>query len=53
MTSAYLRQIPELHRQSVPVRMDVLSVYFDSGTPVFEHRRDAFPRHAPGYYRQA
>jgi putative endonuclease len=42
MASAYLRQLPELHRQSVHLRFDVLSVYFDSGEPVFEHRRSAF-----------
>jgi putative endonuclease len=53
MASAYLRQIPELHRQSVPVRMDVLSVYFDSGEPLIEHKRDAFPRFAPQKYSRA
>ena len=45
MASAYLRQIPELHRAAVLLRFDVLSVYFDGDGPVFEHRRDAFPRH--------
>ncbi|WP_263380320.1 YraN family protein [Granulicella paludicola] len=44
MASAYLRLIPELHRESVKVRFDVLSVYFDCGDPVFEHRRNAFSR---------
>jgi hypothetical protein len=45
MASAYLRQIPEIHRAAVLPRFDVLSVYFDGDGPVFEHRRDAFPRH--------
>jgi putative endonuclease len=45
MASAYLRQIPELHRAAVLLRFDVLSVYFDGDKPVFEHHRDAFPRH--------
>jgi putative endonuclease len=44
MASAYLRQLPELHRQSVRLRFDVISVYFDSGRPVFEHLRNAFLR---------
>ena len=44
MASAYLRQIPELHREGVRVRFDVVSVYFDGDAPVFEHRRDAFAR---------
>jgi putative endonuclease len=44
MASAYLRQVPELHRESIQVRFDVLSVYFDSGEAVFEHRRNAFFR---------
>jgi putative endonuclease len=51
MASAYLRQIPELHRQSVAVRFDVLSIYFDTGKPLFEHKRDAFPRFVPQRYR--
>jgi putative endonuclease len=52
MASAYLRQIPELHRQSVIVRFDVLSVYFDTGKPLIEHRRDTFPRFAPQKYQR-
>jgi putative endonuclease len=53
MASAYLRQIPELHRQSVAVRFDVVSVYFDSREPFIEHKRDAFPRFAPQRYPRA
>ncbi|QMV18410.1 hypothetical protein GOB94_06730 [Granulicella sp. 5B5] len=44
MASAYVRQIPALHRAGLQVRFDVISVYFDTNKPVFEHRRDAFPR---------
>ena len=47
MASAYLRQIPEAHRTSVPVRFDVLSVYMlpgPQGVQVeFEHLPNAFP----------
>jgi putative endonuclease len=53
MASAYLRQIPELHRQSVAVRFDVLSIYFDSGKPLIEYKRDTFPRFATQSYRRA
>ena len=43
MAAAYLRQIPERHRDRVPIRFDVLSVYqLPSGTE-FEHFRAAFP----------
>ena len=49
MASAYLRQIPELHRAAVLLRFDVLSVYFDGDEPVFEHRRNAFPRYESGW----
>ena len=48
MASAYLRQIPEPHRDSMPIRFDVLSVYRiearTDGRTEFEHFRDAFPR---------
>jgi putative endonuclease len=48
MASAYLRQIPEEHRGSVPIRFDVLSVYQLPGAPVrFEHLRHAFDASAP------
>jgi len=47
MASAYLRQIPEPHRDNVPLRFDVLSVYLLPGATEFEHFRNAFPRHAP------
>jgi putative endonuclease len=50
MASAYMRQIPELHRQSVMVRFDVVSIYLDSGRPLIEHKRDAFPRFAQHTY---
>ena len=52
MASAYLRQIPELHRQSIAVRFDIVSVYFESGEPLIEHKRDAFPRFPPRNYRR-
>lgn len=45
MTSAWLAQLPARHRNRVPVRFDVLSVYLLTGTPQFEHIRDAFPYH--------
>lgn len=44
MSAAYLRQLPERHRDRVPVRFDVLSVYLLGETAEFEHFRDAFPR---------
>jgi putative endonuclease len=43
MTAAYLRQLPEANRDSVPVRYDILSVYLLSTGPEFEHLPDAFP----------
>ena len=43
MAAAYLRQIPELHRERVPVRFDVLSVYLLPTGAEFEHFRAAFP----------
>ena len=52
MASAYLRQIPSLHRAGLQVRFDVISVYFDTGEPVFEHRRDAFPRFGAAWRRR-
>jgi putative endonuclease len=48
MAAAYLRQLPEPHRDSVPLRFDVLSVYLQpAARPRFEHFRNAFPVHAP------
>ena len=44
MANAYLAQIPEANRRSVPVRFDTLSVYLLPSGPEFEHIRDAFPR---------
>jgi putative endonuclease len=44
MASAYLRQIPEPFRSSVPVRFDVLSVYMLPSGTEFEHLPNAFPR---------
>lgn len=43
MASAYLRQIPEPHRDTVALRFDVLSVYLLPSGNEFEHLRDAFP----------
>ena len=44
MSAAYLRQLPERHRERVPVRFDVLAVYLlETGTE-FEHFRSAFGR---------
>jgi putative endonuclease len=42
MASAYLRQLPEPHRASVPMRFDVLSVYLSPSGNHFEHFRSAF-----------
>ena len=44
MASAYLRQIPEPNRASVPVRFDILSVYLLPLGTEFDHIRNAFPR---------
>ena len=43
MAAAYLRQIPERHRDRVPVRFDVLSVYILPNGTEFEHFPAAFP----------
>jgi len=43
MAAAYLRQVPERHRDRVPVRFDVLSVYLLPTGTEFEHFRAAFP----------
>ena len=43
MAVAYLGQIPEQHRDRVPVRFDVLSVYLLAAGTEFEHFRAAFP----------
>jgi putative endonuclease len=45
MAAAYLRQFPEPHRASVPVRFDVLSVYLLPGEAAFEHLREAAFEH--------
>lgn len=42
MTAAYLRQLPEQHRASVPIRFDILSVYLLQSGAEFEHLHDAF-----------
>ena len=47
MAAAYLRQIPERHRSSVPMRFDVLAVYLLPAGAEFQHFPNAFPRHAP------
>ncbi|MBB5063949.1 YraN family protein [Granulicella mallensis] len=46
MAAAYLRQIPEPHRDRIPTRFDVLSVYLLPEGAAFEHFRDAFSAHA-------
>lgn len=51
MASAYIRQIPALHRAALQLRFDVISVYFDTDEPVFDHHRDAFPRFGPTWRR--
>jgi len=47
MAAAYLRQIPERYRQSVPLRFDVLAVYLLPGGVEFQHFPNAFPRQPP------
>jgi putative endonuclease len=47
MAAAYLRQIPERYRSSVPIRFDVLSVYLLPAGTEFQHFPNAFPRQAP------
>jgi putative endonuclease len=57
MAAAYLRQLPERHRSSVPTRFDVLAVYLLPGTHVsaatteFQHFPNAFPRQVPARRR--
>jgi putative endonuclease len=51
MAAAYINQLPEPFRASVPLRFDILSVYLLSGGTEFEHLRDAFPRSAPASRR--
>lgn len=40
----YLRRLPPPHRDTVPTRFDVLSIYLLPTGPEFEHKKDAFPR---------
>lgn len=42
MAASYLHQLPELHRDTVPVRFDVVSVYLLASGTEFEHLRGAF-----------
>ncbi len=42
MAAAYLRQLPERHRDRVPIRFDVLSVYILPSGTEFEHFQGAF-----------
>jgi putative endonuclease len=44
MSYAYLRQLPREHRERVPVRFDVLSVYLLPAGTEFEHFPSAFSR---------
>jgi putative endonuclease len=46
MAAAYVRQFPEAHRDRVPIRFDVLSVYLLPTGTEFEHFRNAFPYRA-------
>jgi putative endonuclease len=47
LAAAYLKRLPELHRASVRVRFDILSVYLLPSGQEFEHIPDAFPLVAP------
>jgi putative endonuclease len=47
MAAAWVGQLPRRHRERVPVRFDVISVYLLGQEPEFEHRVAAFP------YREA
>jgi putative endonuclease len=47
LAAAYLKHLPELHRASVRVRFDILSVYLLPTGQEFEHIPDAFPLRAP------
>jgi putative endonuclease len=51
MATAYLRQIPERYRSSVPIRFDVLAVYLLATRTEFQHFPNAFPRQAPSRRR--
>ena len=51
MAAAYLRQVPERYRSSVPLRFDVLAVYLLPAGPEFQHFPNAFPRQAPARRR--
>jgi putative endonuclease len=43
LATAYLRHVPPLYRENVPIRFDVLSVYLPrKGDPAFEHFPNAF-----------
>lgn len=44
MAQAWLRQLPREHRDGIPVRFDLLSVYLLPTGDVFEHFPNAFPR---------
>jgi putative endonuclease len=47
LAAAWLAQLPARHRDRVPIRFDVLSVYLVADDPDFEHIRDAFPFRTP------
>ena len=47
MASAYLGQFPEPYRASIPLRFDILSVYFGPAGATFEHFPNAFSRANP------
>ena len=48
MASAYVRQFPERHRDSVPVRFDVVAVYLLRTGVEIEHFHSAFSRNSDG-----
>jgi putative endonuclease len=47
LAAAYLHRLPALHRSTVRLRFDVLSVYLLSTGTEFEHIPDAFPFRVP------
>jgi putative endonuclease len=47
MASAYVRQFPEVHRENLEVRFDVLSVYLLPSGAEFDHLPNAFPFLSP------
>lgn len=48
MAVSYLHQLPELYRDTVPVRFDVVSIYLLASGTEFEHLKNAFAHSAGG-----